>query len=749
MSVAFTLRPLERNPPSTPGNALEGAFRVHLAAKELRDHRLTNGDLIRLKTATSFKGYGIAWTAAGTNPAKKPIAKVTDLLREEYGLSLNDPTWIEKATDSWKPLASVQIAYQESVEKDARFSTTDELLYWARYALVDVELVLPGCSLQVQAKGPTVQSKTSKLRLTVQSIDPQPDEKSALYFDPVTTQVIASDEPPAQHLPQQAATQPGKTVSEALKLNSDGIGGLSEHIATINKSLSFFSLPASALPDQHLLGPTTFLFHGPEGTGKSMLLERLAEAPWKDVQRLSLETHPKNQAAGIEDTFESAKENQPGLVLLDNLDKFLEKAETLVGKLRSELAKLEGSKVVVAAAARSIYDIDSSLRTTSAFKTELEIFPPNLAQREDILRKILGPDRAVPTVDLTAIAERAHGFVGRDIHKLCGLARNHRVQEVYDTLDEDKKDSFGELLTDGDFVTQSDFDTVISRVTPTVLKDSILEVPKVRWTQIAGLDHVRSLLEAITIRPFKHPDLDVKFGGPQSRKGVLLYGPPGCAKTLIAQAVATESNQNFLAVKGSELIKMYVGESERAIRDVFRRARAAAPCIIFFDEIDSIGKSREKMGDSGLNVVATLLNEMDGIEALKDVFIIGATNRPDILDSALIRTGRFDAHIHIGLPTLAARKQILEIHTRKRPLADDVDLDSVADRTEGSSGADLKGLCAVAVEMAIADYEKDGGEALIRMLHWERALAEHHPHTLKEEAERYKYWRPGMSLGEA
>jgi AAA family ATPase len=747
MSVAFTLRPLERNPPSTPGNALEGAFRVHLALKELREHKLTNGDLIRLKTATGFKGYGIAWTAAGTNPAKKPIAKVTDLLREEYGLSLNDPTWIERASDSWKPLASIQIDEKEFEEAAGKFSGSGELAYWMRYALVDVDFVLPGCSLQVQAKGPKGQSH--KVRLTVQGIEPQPDENTALYFDPITTTILASGRPLAEQQPQQAAAQPAKPVSDSLKLDDDGIGGLSEHVATINKSLSFFSLPASALPDQHLLGPTTFLFHGPEGTGKSMLLERLAEAPWKDVQRLSLETHPKNQAAGIEDTFEAAKENQPSLVLMDNLDKFLEKAETLVGKLRSELAKLEGSKVVVAAAARSIYDVDSSLRTTSGFKTELEIFPPNLAQREDMLRKILGPDRAVSSVDFTAIAERAHGFVGRDIHKLCGLARNHRVQETYDSLPSDKVDTLAEVLAADDFVLQTDFDSVIDSVQPTVLKDSILEVPKISWDQIAGLDHVRSLLEAITIRPFKHPDLDAKFGGPQSRKGVLMYGPPGCAKTLIAQAVASTSGLNFLAVKGSELIKMYVGESERSIRDVFRRARAAQPCVVFFDEIDSIGKSRDKMGDSGLNVVATLLNEMDGIEALKDVFIIAATNRPDILDSALIRTGRFDAHIHIGLPTLDARRQILEIHTRKRPLAGDVDLDVVAQRTEGSSGADLKGLCAVAVEMAIAEYEKEGGEALVRMCHWEEALKEHQPHTLKEEAERYKYWRPGMSLGEA
>lgn len=246
------------------------------------------------------------------------------------------------------------------------------------------------------------------------------------------------------------------------------------------------------------------------------------------------------------------------------------------------------------------------------------------------------------------------------------------------------------------------------------------------------------------------PELDSKFGAPQSRKGVLLYGPPGCAKTLIAQAVATESNQNFLAVKGSELIKMYVGESERAIRDVFRRARAAKPCIIFFDEIDSIGKSRDKGQDSGLNVVTTLLNEMDGIEALKDVFIIGATNRPDILDSALIRVGRFDVHIHIGLPTKEARRQILKIHTRKWPLAEDVDLEVLASRTEGSTGADIKGLCAEVVEFAKTDYLKqdpDGdGEAKVRMSHFERGLVEHTPRTLAEEAARYEGWRPGKSL---
>ncbi|KAI4668264.1 uncharacterized protein J4E78_002088 [Alternaria triticimaculans] len=691
-ATSYTLRPLERNPPSIPSNALEGgAFRIHLSQKELKTLGLVNGDCVRLSTAAGFKGYGVAWLASQTNPGNKPIAKVSDLLREQYDLSLNDPVFIEKV-DSWKPLKSIEISLADAPNQTAKFSSNEQLLYWLRHTLVDSDIILPGCSFPVQQKG--FKQKSQKLRVTVQNIDPLPTEKYATYFDELTTEITTTGDIPTQQTPRAS---------------------------------------------KQIL----------QGTGKSLLLERLAECPWQEVYRVDPDTHPKGQAKAISDAFEDARDNQPSLIIMDNLDRFLEKAETLVNRLREELAKLGGSQVVVAAAARSIYDVDTRLRSPSAFKTKLELFPPNTTQREDILRQILGTTSKLGDLDFPSLAERTHGFVGRDIHDLCLLARDRREQQMDETISEEEKTTFGEKLEQTDYVCQEDFDAVFGEVQPTVLKDSILEVPKVRWTDIAGLDHVRAVLEAITIRPFKYPDLDIKFGGPQSRKGVLLYGPPGCAKTLIAQAVATESKQNFLAVKGSELIKMYVGESERAIRDVFRRARAAKPCIIFFDEIDSIGKSREKTQDSGLNVVTTLLNEMDGIEALKDVFIIGATNRPDILDSALIRTGRFDAHIHIGLPTEEARKQILQIHTRQRPLAEDVNLDVVAKKTDGSSGADISGLCAVAIELAITDYTMDpNSEPKVYMRHFEQALQQHVPHTIADEAERYKNWRPGTSLSE-
>ncbi|KAF2262655.1 cell division cycle protein 48 [Lojkania enalia] len=736
----FTLRPTERNP---PGGGLEGAFRLYLTLKDLKILGISTGDLVTLASSSGKKGFGIAWLASQTNPGNKPIAKVTDMLREKYEISLNDRVSIEKAADShWKPADSIEISCPGALE----YNSNEELLYWVRIALVRLELVFSGSTFDIQQAGPKFRQRSTILRATIENIEPSADLNSALYIDPVKTRITLVSAP--------TTTYPLAPPLGVPKLDAHGIGGLSNQIEAINEQLRNFSMFIPQTSDKHLIGNTSFLIHGPEGTGKTLLLERLSQSSWRNVFRLDqkwLASNPKAHENAMSNIFREARECQPSLVLFDSLDRFLEKAPILVGCLKDELEKLEGLQVAIAATARSLYDIDASLRTGKTFNFAIEIFPPNTKQREDMLRQIIGVKRNVPGVDFNTLAERSHGFVGRDIHKLCNLARRRR----YDSLCRSMGAQTGTLLEDKlqamDFITQVDFDAVMGQVEPTVLKDHMLEVPKVRWTDIAGLDDVREHLEAMVIRPIKYPELEMKFGGTLLRKGLLMYGPPGCAKTLMAQAIATESNQNFLAVKGSELVQMYVGESERAIRNIFRRARAARPCIIFFDEIDSIGKSRGKTQDSGLNIVTTLLNEMDGIEALKQVFIIAATNRPDILDSALIRPGRFDAHIHIGLPNQDARKQIFQIHTRKMPLAADIDLTVLASRTEGSSGADIKGLCAIAADMALTEYTQhmtESGAAEVRMAHFERALNKHVPHTVKEEAEQYKHWRPGKVLFE-
>lgn len=362
----------------------------------------------------------------------------------------------------------------------------------------ELEVILPDCTFDVQKKGP--KGRSPKTRITVNSVVPNPDYFKPLYFDPVTSQINISGG--ASNLISKI---------EGLKLEEDeiiqisdvGIGGLSDQIATINESLAFLTNPQFALADQHLIGPTALLIHGPEGAGKSLLLERLSQCAWRETFTLDSSTTSKTPAKELTDTFERARQAQPSIILMDDIDKYLVKADTLVTRMRTELMKLEGTAVMVAATARSLYDVDASLRTTAGFKIELEVFPPNVRQREDILRQIIGPERPVADVDFTALAERTHGFVGRDLQKLCGLARNHRVQSIYRSLKPEKKTTLNEVIKKKDFLTQPDFEAVVDQVQPTVLKDSILEVPKVRWDDIAGLDHVRELLEAIMIRPFK------------------------------------------------------------------------------------------------------------------------------------------------------------------------------------------------------------------------------------------------------
>jgi len=277
-------------------------------------------------------------------------------------------------------------------------------------------------------------------------------------------------------------------------------------------------------------------------------------------------------------------------------------------------------------------------------------------------------------------------------------------------------------------------------ITPTALREIEIEVPNVRWDDIGGLDEVKQELRETVEWPLKYPDAFRRMGI-KPPKGILLYGPPGCGKTLLAKAVATESEANFIYVKGPEVFSKWVGESEKAIREVFRKARMAAPCVIFFDEIDAIAPVRGfEYGDAAVTqrVVAQLLTEMDGIEKLEGVVVIGATNRPDILDPALLRPGRFDRIIYVPPPDLKARLEILKIHTRSMPLADDVDLEELARRTEGYAGSDLEALCREAAMMALRE---DINAVVVRMRHFELAMSKVKPTITQDMVRYYESWQ--------
>jgi AAA family ATPase len=354
-------------------------------------------------------------------------------------------------------------------------------------------MVFADCTFDVQRKGPKdVQGQHARWRLKVEAVTPAPDTNNRLYFSLANSKVT---------LVNTATTHPAQQVEDVFQVNSDGIGGLSSQIKAINKRLGL-QMKSSYLRDRRFLGPTAFLIHGPEGTGKSLLLERLSACPWRETYKAHQVLNTKAPAKELPALFERALATQPSLILIDDLDKLLKKSEDLIGLLRSELKRLESTKVVVAATARGLLDIDPGLRTAWTFRHTIEILPPNKHQREEILREVIGPEQ-IRDVDFPVLAERTHGFVGGDLYTLCAMARTHHKDSVYDAMQDEEDEAVFEALKAQDYLTMSDFDTVIHEVPPSVLQDSVLEVPKVRWADIAGLEHVQKEFNGIIIRPLK------------------------------------------------------------------------------------------------------------------------------------------------------------------------------------------------------------------------------------------------------
>ena len=407
----------------------------------------------------------------------------------------------------------------------------------------------------------------------------------------------------------------------------------------------------------------------------------------------------------------------------------------------------ERGKVVVIGATNRPDALDPALRRPGRFDREIEIGIPDRNGRYEILQIHTRGMPLADDVDLEKLADITHGFVGADLASLCKEAAMHALRRILPEINLDEEipaEVIGKLK-----VTRKDFEEALRNIEPSALREVFVEIPKVKWEDIGGLEKVKQELKEIVEWPLKYPEFfeRLKMKPP---KGVLLFGPPGTGKTLLAKAAANESEANFISVKGPELLSKWVGESERAVRETFRKAKQAAPCIIFFGEIDAIAPVRGSGFDSHVTerVVSQILTEMDGLEELRDVIIIAATNRPDLVDPALLRPGRLDRLIYIPAPNREERKKIFEVHLRGKPLADDVNLDDLARRTEGYVGADIEAICREAAMMALREhlssvaadkYIKDSTEnIIIRKEHFEQALKRVKPtttpKTLKEFA---------------
>ncbi|MFC6724363.1 AAA family ATPase, partial [Halobium palmae] len=403
--------------------------------------------------------------------------------------------------------------------------------------------------------------------------------------------------------------------------------------------------------------------------------------------------------------------------------------------------------VVVIGATNRVNSVDPALRRPGRFDREIEIGVPDRDGRKEIMQVHSRNMPLADSVDLDQYADSTHGFVGADLESLAKEGAMNALRRIRPEIDLEADEIDAEVL-DALQVTDDDFREALKGIEPSALREVFVEVPNVVWEDVGGLDDTKERLRETIQWPLDYPEV-FQAMDMDAAKGVLMYGPPGTGKTLLAKAVANESESNFISVKGPELLNKFVGESEKGVREIFKKARQNAPTVIFFDEIDAIATERGRnSGDSGVSerVVSQLLTELDGLESLEDVVVIATTNRPDLIDSALLRPGRLDRHVHVPVPDEEARRKIFDVHTRNKPLADDVDLERLARRTEGYVGADIEALTREAAMNASREFiesvtpeEIEGGVGNVRitMDHFEHALDQVAPSVTEETRERY------------
>jgi len=410
--------------------------------------------------------------------------------------------------------------------------------------------------------------------------------------------------------------------------------------------------------------------------------------------------------------FEEAEKNAPAIIFIDEIDSIAPKRDKTNGELERRIVSMlltlmDGLKgrgqVVVIGATNRVNTIDPALRRFGRFDREIEMGVPDATGRLEILHIHTRNMKLADDVDLEAIADATHGFVGADLAQLCTEAALNCIREQLDFIDIEDEHIDAEIL-DAMSVQQYHFDEAMKLISPSSIRETTVQIPDVKWEDIGGLEQTKKNMIEMVQYPIEYPEIYAKYGQQPSR-GCLLWGPPGCGKTLLAKAIASECAANFISIKGPELLTMWFGESEANVRDVFDKARNASPCILFFDELDSIARARGGShgdgGGAGDRVMNQLLTEMDGINPTKQIFFIGATNRPDIIDPAIKRPGRLDQMIFIDLPDFPARVSIIKACLRKSPIAPDVDFEYLAEQTHGYSGADLHGIAKVAAKLAI------------------------------------------------
>ena len=704
---AFTVRPAGTD---------KDPFRVRLTAVSMLSLKLKSGDAVELITNDGGKGkrkLAIAWEGGLGPGMKDTIVQTSKPLQEAYGLRLGDKISLSRTR-------GIDEAGRVVVRKVGGLIDEEGVRYWSKHLAGTVGLVGEY----------VVASQRLRASEVVEFVVEDAGVHDALIakVSPTTTFHIVTDDP------SSSSSEPATPI---IRLKPKRLGGIE---AQINQIQGLVDDVCNPLVKRHFRAyePVRgILLYGAKGTGKTALIEALTDSGWPAV-------------TAWKPGLQIVPSPEPHLIVVDA--EYLTRSAsggsgsggptstTATKELQALFRGIRGTPTLVIGETRHPNDVDERLRAEGKFAVEIELAVPSAPQRKEILLAMRTQD-LIPSDELVReMAERTHGYVGADLETLLRVALytaskriNMHVPTLLNGHEEGKGEKEGEEAATTDTpitsslqVTTPDLDLALSQTRPSALQEIFLETPSVHWSDIGGHHAIKQNLHNAISRPLLHAARMSKLRL-KPKKGVLLYGPPGCSKTLLVRALATEAGLNFLAIKGAELISMYVGESERATREVFRKARQASPSIIFFDEIDAIA-SRGRSG-SDLNVLTTLLNEMDGFEELRNVFVVAATNKPQQIDPALLRPGRFDNVVYIGPPDLEARREIfkkqldggLYVAENGLDVETDFDIDIVgfASATEGFSGAEIVAICQTAGELAFDEEReticgKDVREAIAR-----------------------------------
>jgi transitional endoplasmic reticulum ATPase len=723
-SNSITLRVAEANSQDV------GRRIARVDPKVAQELGLSTGDAIEISSAQRKKTTVLNWPAYQQDYGKGLI-RIDGYTRNKLDVGINDTVDVKKVEA--KEAQTITLAPTEPL----RIMGAEEYLS----GVLEGQLVTRGDTIPLSIMG-------QRVDLVVISTTP-----SGPVIISRSTQVNVSEETAKA----AAAVKEGGVPS----ITYEDIGGLKNEVTKVREMIELPLRHPELFKRLGVEAPKGVILHGPPGTGKTLLAKAVANETNVNFYSIGgpeiMSKFYGESEERLRNIFQEAEKNAPSIIFIDELDSIAPKREEVTGETERRvvaqlLSVMDGltsrGKVVVIGATNRLNAVDPALRRPGRFDREIEIGVPDRDGRLDVLQIHTRGMPLAKDVNLEKLADISHGFVGADLQALAKEAAMRALRRILPEINLSADSIPGEIINKI-IVTMEDFMDVIKEMEPSAMREVFVEVPDIKWDDVGGLGIVKQELMEAVEWPLKYQGI-FTYADATPPKGILLYGPPGTGKTLLAKAAANESEANFISIKGPELLSKWVGESEKGVREIFRKARQAAPCIIFFDELDAIAPVRgADFGDSHVTerVISQLLTELDGLEILTNVLVIGATNRPDIIDAALLRPGRFDRLLFVPPPDYDSRIKIIEIHVKKKPLAVDFKIEEMAANTDGYTGADIAAVTSAAVMLALREHvakykdpkeaEKNAQEMKIHMTHFKEAMKKIRPLS-KQELTMYK-----------